>query len=111
MATISCSVAPFAARFMTFPGGKESLCFPNLTQVEVGVYPSGQDAESTWICFFAASQPFADVSGFQGECGKAIEIVFDVFCHNFERAYLRVVAFQNPATLRSDPAHLTKGAS
>jgi hypothetical protein len=56
-----------------------------------------------------AKQRFAHVSGFEGECGKSIERVFEVYCHDFDSVPLRFIIFRHPENVRSDCVRFTKG--
>jgi hypothetical protein len=62
-----------------------------------------------WIHILIAKQRFVQVSGFKGECGKSLELAFEVFCHDFDSVPLRFVLFRHPENVRSDCVQFTKG--
>jgi hypothetical protein len=68
-----------------------------------------QNTESVCIRFFAAESLFIYVTRFQSECGKAIEIVFDVSDHDDDVVTHRFIIDLDPAKVRSDCVRFTIG--
>jgi hypothetical protein len=98
-----------AAFFLATPSKKDWLCTHDLIHCGIGAWPDPRDDFYVWFFVIIAKQQFAHVSGYEGECGKALELVFEVYCHDFESISLRFIVFQHPAHVFSDLVRFTQG--